>query len=177
MEDVSNHLSPCTGAATVTVSNTFVDLVVDGGFESGGASWSSGLGCIRAANGTFPAHGGANLARIESSTASCATYQTIAIPATAGSAHLRFWLDVVTNETGFTAVDTFAVTVRNTSGAVLGTLATFSNLDSKYYTERVYDLSAYRGQTVRIHFADQPSFSYPTYFLLDDVRLLVTTPP
>ena len=56
--------------------------------------------------------------------------QQVAIPASATSATLSFWLHIDTAETGTTAYDTLNVQVRNSSGAVLSTLATYSNANT-----------------------------------------------
>lgn len=172
IEDVSGHTSACAAPVTLSVSNVFTDLATNGGFESGTAGWTVGSLCLWTGDASFPAHGGTRVLRIESSTIGCAAYQTVTLPAT-GTAQLRFWLDVVTYQTGGSA-DTLAVTVRDTAGALLATLGTLSNLDAKTYTQRVYDLGAFRGQTVRLQLADAPSPSLPTYFLVDDVQVLVT---
>lgn len=172
VSDVSGHVSACANAATVTVSNTFSDLAVNGGFESGSTGWTTFFACPMDATSTFPAHGGARLARIWSGQVDCSSYQTVTIPAT-GTAQLRFWLNVVTTETG--TADVLAVTVRHAStGAVLATLGTFDSRGPNVYVQRAFDLTPWRGQTVRIHFADVQSWTSPSYFLLDDVEVLVT---
>ena len=52
-----------------------------------------------------------------------------------------------------TAYDTFKVQVRNTSGAVLATLATCLNLNKgSSCVQRAFDLSSYKGQAVVLHF-------------------------
>lgn len=70
---------------------------------------------------------------------------TVKIPYAAISATLNFWLKVVSSETTTTkAYDTLKVQVRNTSGAVLPALKTYSNLDKgKVYVQRSFDLSAW----------------------------------
>ncbi len=70
----------------------------------------------------------------------------------------------------------FKVQVRSTSGAVLATLGTFSNLDSTgnsipRYTIRSFDVSAFKGQTVRIHFTETENASLQTSFSVDSVSL------
>src|SRR6185436_8947468 len=57
--------------------------------------------------------------------------QAVSIPSTAASASLSFWRHIDTAETTTTkANDTLKVLVRNSSGAVLATLATYSNLNA-----------------------------------------------
>jgi uncharacterized membrane protein len=56
--------------------------------------------------------------------------QQVSIPSNATAATLTFWLHIDTAETSTsTAFDTLTVQVRNSSGTVLSTLATFSNLN------------------------------------------------
>jgi hypothetical protein len=65
--------------------------------------------------------------------------------------------------------------VRNTSGTLLGTLATFGNQNSGatgvYVQRGAYNLGAYAGQTVRIQFRTTQDSSLPTSFRLDDVSV------
>ena len=98
---------------------------------------------------------------------------TVSIPSTAATANLNFWLKVVSSETTTTsAYDTLKVQVRNTSGTVLSTLKTYSNLDKgSTYVQRSFDLSAYKGQTVQIYFEGIEGSTVATSFLLDDVSL------
>lgn len=99
--------------------------------------------------------------------------QTVAIPSTATSATLTFWLHVDTAETSTTSqFDTMKVEVRNTSGTVLQTLDTFSNLNhATGYQQHSYNLNAYIGKTVQIFFTAAEDFELQTSFVLDDVAL------
>jgi xanthomonalisin len=66
------------------------------------------------------------------------------------------------------------VQVLNSSGAVLATLATYSNLNAATgYVLRSLDMSAYIGQTVTIKFVGTEDSSLATSFVLDDVTLTV----
>ncbi|KAA0254800.1 hypothetical protein FBQ97_12465 [Acidobacteria bacterium ACD] len=91
------------------------------------------------------------------------------------TATLSFWLKVGTFETtSVSKYDTLDVTLTDTSGSTLATVAKFSNLDAKSgYTffQHTYDLSSFAGRTVRVHFASYNDFSRETLFLLDDVSL------
>lgn len=101
-------------------------------------------------------------------------YQSVAIPAAAASATLRFWLRVDSDETTTTtAYDTLKVQLRNSSNAVLTTLVTYSNLDKgSSYVQRTFDVSAWKGQTVRVYFEGIEGSQVATSFLVDDVSLL-----
>ena len=91
------------------------------------------------------------------------------------SATLSFYLHVDTSETtSTTAYDKLTVQVLNSSGTVLKTLATYSNLNAASgYTQRSFDLSAYIGQTVTLRFTGTEDSSLQTSFVLDDTSLTV----
>ncbi|HXM51446.1 MAG TPA: hypothetical protein VN956_26620, partial [Pyrinomonadaceae bacterium] len=104
--------------------------------------------------------------------------QQITIPATATSASLSFWRHIDTAETSTTtAYDTLKVQIRNSSGAVLATLATYSNLTAGAgYTQVSFDLSAYKGQTIQVYLVGTEDSSLKTSFVVDDFLLNVTMP-
>jgi len=57
---------------------------------------------------------------------------------------------------------------------VLSTLGTFSNLNhGTVYVQRSFDVSAFKGQTVRIQFTGTEDASLQTSFFLDDAALTV----
>jgi hypothetical protein len=171
--DPSGNVGTSAGV-TVTVSNaTTGELLVNGGFEgsatpwvlSGNAYWSSG----------GYAHGGAGYTVLGYyNNASGAEYQTVTIPSAATGA-LTFWLNVTSAETTTTTVyDRFYVEVRSTTGTLLGTLATYSNLDKGtlgVYSQKSVSLAAWRGQTVRVQFRATTDYLYATSFRVDDVSL------
>lgn len=100
--------------------------------------------------------------------------QSVSIPATTPSAMLSFALHIETKEisTGI-ASDTFVVQIRNSSGTILKTLATYSNLNaalgSKVYN---FDLAAYKGQTIQLYFLGAEDSSIATSFMLDKINLI-----
>ena len=151
-------------------------LVLNGGFESGTASWTASSGVITN-NAGQAAHGGSYKAWLNGyGTARTDTlYQQVAIPASATSATLSFWLKVASDETTTTqAYDTLKVQVRSSSGAVLATLATYSNLNkSSSYAQKTFNLNAWKGQTVRLYFEGIEGSTVLTSFLVDDVALNV----
>lgn len=102
-------------------------------------------------------------------------YQTVTVPVDICSARLSFWMKINTSETAGTAADTLTVTVRSPTGTVLKTLATYSNLDAiGGYLERTFDLTAYRGSTVQLHFRGNENALNASNFVIDDVTLTVT---
>ena len=100
------------------------------------------------------------------------------IPTTATSASLSFWLHIDTKETSTTrAYDTLNVQVRNSSGTVLATLATYSNLNAATgYQQVSFDLSSYKGQTIQIYLIGAEDSSLTTSFVVDDFALNAVMP-
>ena len=90
-------------------------------------------------------------------------------------ANLTFWLNITTSESLTTAFDFVFIEVRSTSGALLGTLGSFSNRNAvtstNSYTQRSFSLAAWRGQTVRVQFRGTTDVTLPTSFRIDDVSL------
>jgi hypothetical protein len=89
----------------------------------------------------------------------------VTIPSTACSASFSFWLKVISAETTTTsAFDTLTVQVQNSAGTALATLATYSNLNKgTTYVQKSFDLSAYKGQTIRVYFKGVEDASLPRW--------------
>lgn len=168
-----------SNAVSFSVNNsgggTPVQRIVNGGFESGTASWTATSGVITNDSGAA-AHGGSWKAWLNGygSAHTDTVYQSVTIPATATQATLSFWLDVTTGETSTTqAWDTLVVELRNASNAVVATLATYSNLNAPGgYSQKNFNLIAYKGQTLRVHFKGVEGSQVATSFIVDDVSLL-----
>jgi hypothetical protein len=160
-----------TQSATAPAST---QLLANPGFESGATSWTASAGVI-SNDTTVASHGGSYKAWLNGYGAAHTDtlYQQVTIPSTATSATLAFWLQVQSDETTTTtAYDTLKVQVRNSSGAVLATLATYSNLNKgTSYVQKSFDLSAYKGQAVQVYFVGTEDSTVQTSFLLDDVTL------
>ena len=147
-------------------------LIVNPGFESGTTPWVFSGQAIRS-TGAYP-HSGVAYAIINGVNSSSGTlYQTVTIPS--GGANLNFWLNITTSEAPGTIYDRLFIEVRNTSGTLLGTLATFSNVNSGtagvYVLRGPYNLSSWAGQTVRIQFRGTNDITLPTSFRVDDVSV------
>jgi Zn-dependent metalloprotease len=163
---------------TVNPAGTTYERLVNGGFEQGATGWTGNTGNINRWTGQPPFEGaysawfGGNGSAITEN-----LYQTVTIPANATVATLKFALHIDTAETTTTlANDVFKVQIRSTTGAVLATLGTFSNLNSTgnttpRYTMRNFDVSAFKGQTVRVHFTETENSSLQTSFSVDSVSL------
>jgi hypothetical protein len=166
-----------TISLTINAAGGSTNLIVNGGFETGSASpWTLTAGVLN--NSTSePAHTGAWDAWLDGygTTHTDSASQTVAITAGKTSATLVFWLHIDTAETTTTtAFDTLKVQVLNTSGTVLSTLGTFSNLNhATGYQQHSFSLNSFIGQTVVIKFTGTEDTSLQTSFVLDDIALNV----
>jgi hypothetical protein len=172
--DAAGNSTP-SSAVGFTVNNPVItQILLNPGFESGAASWTATSGVITS-DASQAGHAGVWKAWLNGYGAAHtdSVYQQVAIPSTVNSATLKFWLKVVSSETTTTnAYDTLTVQVRNSSNTVLGTLATYSNLNKgSTFLEKSFDLSAYKGQTVRIYFLGVEGSTVATSFVVDDVTL------
>lgn len=158
--------------------STTTQIFANPGFESGNVSWTVASSGDITTSTTYAPRTGSWYAWLGgwSSTHTDTMYQTVTIPSTATTATLTFYLRVTTAETTTTtAYDTLKVQVRNTSNSVLQQLVTLSNLSASCcYAQKSFDVSAYRGQTVRIYFEAYNDASLQTSFLVDDTALNVT---
>jgi hypothetical protein len=175
---VSGTLSHTTTISlTINAAGGSTNLIVNGGFETGSASpWTLTAGVLN--NSTAePAHTGSWDAWLDGygTTHTDSAAQTVAITAGKTSATLVFWLHIDTAETTTTtAFDTLRVQVLNTSGTVLSTLGTFSNLNhASGYQQHSFSLNSFIGQTVVIKFTGTEDSSLQTSFVLDDIALNV----
>lgn len=153
-------------------------LLVNPGFESGNVSWSAASSGDITSSATYAPHSGSWYAWLGGwSTAHTDwMYQTVTIPSTATTASLTFYLRVTTAETTTTtAYDTLKVQLRDTSNNVLTQLVSLSNLSASCcYAQKSFDLSAYRGQTVRVYYEATNDNGNQTSFLVDDAAVNVT---
>ncbi|MEI6267614.1 MAG: S8 family serine peptidase [Methylococcaceae bacterium] len=162
-----------TVANTVTACSTISQQIINGGFESGPISWVQtnliwNLGTAKAYSGSWLAWlGGYGTVSADN------LYQDVTIPANACSATFSFRIKITTNETTKAATnDTISVNVTNSSGVLLSKLATYSNLNkSTGYVLKSFNLSAYKGQTIRLQFRSIENSSRATSFFVDNVSL------
>ncbi|AXK73429.1 carbohydrate-binding protein CenC [Lysobacter sp. TY2-98] len=173
--DAAGNVGTSTGVGfSVSNSTTATELIKNGGFESGTTSWSATSGDITSSS-TYAAHGGTYKLWLNGygSASTDYGYQTITIPSTATTVTLSFWLRVVSDETTTTtAYDTVKAQLRNSSNTVLTTLATYSNLNKgSTYVQKTFDVSSYRGQTVRVYFEGVEGSQVATSFLIDDISV------
>lgn len=163
-----------TATPTPTPGNCTTERLSNPGFEGSASPWvGSGTGYFYTANGNYP-HGGTGYIYLGVNTSvSGQSYQTVSIPA--GCGNLTFWLNVSSSETTTTTqYDRLFVEVRNTSGTLLSTIATYSNLNrttAGSYSLKSFSLAAYAGQTVRLQFRATMDSSITTTFRIDDVSV------
>jgi len=176
--DAANNIGT-SATVPVTVSNTTSQqLLGDPGFENGtnAAPWTASSGVINNASGE-PPHSGTWDGWMDGygTTHTDTLSQTVTLPSTLTTASLSFWLHIDTAETTTTtAFDTLKVQVTNSSGTVLATLATYSNLNKNPgFVQKSFDLSAFKGQTIKILLTGAEDSSLQTSFVVDDFGLIV----
>lgn len=157
-------------------------LLGDPGFESGTLFWTSDIcavvnptGCPPLTDfGTAPRGGAAHATLGGPARSFRLTSEAVTIPSTVRRAELSFYLWIVTKNKKAFAADLLRIEIRDGNGTLLETLGTFSNLDAcASWLQRRFDVSRYRGQTIRISFEGTMAQGPPTWFLLDDVTLKV----
>ncbi len=161
---------------TVTQAGTGgggTNVILNPGFEaaSSSAPWVLSGSTVRS-TGSFPHSGVAYMILGVNNSSTSTLYQTITVPS---GSNLNFWLNITTSEAPGTIFDRLFIEVRSTSGTLLATLATFSNVNSGtagvYVLRGPYSLSAFAGQTVRIQFRATNDITLPTSFRVDDVSV------
>src|SRR5207247_21812 len=79
------------------------------------------------------------------------------------------------------AYDTFSASIRNSSGGLLATVISKSNLDQDSspsdYHQQTFNLLPYAGQTIRVQFNSNNDDSFITSFDIDDVSVQVVSGP
>jgi subtilisin family serine protease len=147
------------------------ELLLNRGFESGNVNWTATAGVITNSTGQTP-RTGSWYAWLDGygTTHTDSLFQQIAVPSSATTVTLSFWLKINTAETTTTTpFDTLQVQIRNSSNTVLSTLATYSNLNKTTgYVQKTFDVTAFKGQTIRIYFLGTEDSSLQTSFVIDD---------
>ena len=167
--------TPVTVPVTLTVTGAgTAELIVNGGFEGSSSPWVLSGSAIRS-TGAFPHSGTGYLIVASANNQTGAAYQQISVPS-ASAPSLNFWLNVTSSETTTTTqFDRLFIEVRSTTGALLTTLATFSNLNKGtagvYVLRGPFSVSSFAGQTIRVQFRATEDFSLPTSFRVDDVSV------
>jgi len=173
--DAANNIGTSSAVSFTVNNSTSIQLIANGGFESGASSWTASSGVI-STGGSEASRTGSYKAWLNGygSAHTDTLYQQVTVPAAATSASLSFWLKVSSAETTTTqAYDTLKLQIQNSSGTVLATLATYSNLNKgTTYVNKTFDLSSYKGQTIRVYFVGIEGSVTATSFLIDDISLI-----
>ncbi|TDD18137.1 M4 family peptidase [Kribbella turkmenica] len=177
IEAAFNGISVPAGAAacgggTDPEPPTGDNLLLNPGFESGAVNWTGTSGPITdnsgrpARTGTWKLWLGGN-GRTSTETIS----QQVAIPASATTATLSFWIRIDTSETTRSTVYDRA-RIQIVDGGTTTTLATYSNLNQNAtYTLKTFDVTAFKGRTISVRFLMNEDSSLQTSFVVDDTSL------
>ena len=157
---------------------TAAQLLGNPGFETGSAApWSTSSGVVSNSS-SEPPRSGSYDAWLDGygSTHTDTLSQSVTLPTGCTTYSLSFYLHIDTAETSTsTAYDTLKVQLLNSSGSVLATLATYSNLNQNTgYSQHTFNLSGYAGQTVTLTFTGTEDSVDQTSFVLDDTALNVS---
>jgi subtilisin family serine protease len=163
--------TPTPTPAPTPTPNPGAQLLLNPGFESGNVNWVATTGVIDSSTGR-PSRTGSWKAWLNGygTTHTDSIYQQITIPANVSSATLSFYVRIDSAETTTTtAFDTLQVQIRNSSNTVLATLATYSNLNqTSTYVLKTFNLTTFKGQTIRVYFLGTEDSSLQTSFVIDD---------
>lgn len=172
-------------SATVQVQLTLTGLppptgnefITNGGFEGGISPWVQSGVASYINNATY-AHSGTGSFRLgtDSFAGGGTLYQDFTIPNTASTAKLNFYLYVTSPLLTTVAYDKLYFEITDSSGRILQSLGNFSNLNNgpsgAYVLRGPYDLSAFKGQTIRLRFRSVTSNAGGgTEFHIDDVSV------
>ncbi|MCI0556282.1 MAG: M12 family metallo-peptidase, partial [Anaerolineae bacterium] len=154
-----------------TLCGNVSELFKNPDFESGNVLWQNNSSS-NINNGTkYPARSGSWKAQLNGrgSTSTRWISQALTLPSNACSVSFTFYLRVATAETTTTLrKDRLKVQVLTNTGAVLKTIATYSNLNkSTGYLKKSFSLTSYRGKNIKIRFYGTENFSKQTTFLID----------
>jgi len=173
--DTTNASGSTSFTWTISSSGgcTSTQLLGNPGFETGSAApWTSTAGVINPNGAGETSHSGTWYAWLDGygTTHTDTLAQKITIPAGCTGTTFSFWLHIDTAETTTTtAFDTLKVQVLNSSGTVVSTLATFSNLNHiTGYLQHSYSIGSFAGSTITLKFTGSEDSSLQTSFVVDD---------
>ena len=171
----SPQSNEASATPTAPSSCNSAQLLGDPGFESGGTGspWTATSGVFNNSS-SEPPHSGSWDAWLDgySSAHTDTLSQSVTIPAACNTSTLSFWLHIDTGHTGTSVIDKLQVQLLNSSGSVLTTLATYSNLDHNTgYAQKSFNVGAYAGQTVTLKLTGTQANSVQTSFVTDDFAL------
>lgn len=176
--------SQVDAVTTVTADS---QLLGDPGFDFGLTFWTSDVCTVINPTGcppdetdgfsmmSLPSHSGNTHATIGGPpTTFHLSSEAVTIPSNVQRAQFSFYLYIVTKERRPFPVDFMTVEVHDASNRLIAILGGYSNLDANAtYTQRTFDVTRFKGMTVRFGFTGIQGPSQPTYFLLDDAGVNV----
>jgi len=174
-----------SAAVTFTVAAAN-QLVVNGGFETGGFGWlTTGQTTFGRDTDTvqrsfmglrYAQLGGSGVAHTDE------LLQRFVVPATATAAALSFRLRIDTQET--TAADTMVVRLLDENGLRLAEAGSFTSLTNtkgtdsvRGYVKRTFDLKPYIGRSILVQFQARENTGRPTGFIVDNVSATFVAGP
>ena len=165
-----------TTTVSLTVSGASSNLIQNGGFETGSFTDWTIAGPVKPTVTTAQAHSGKYSALLGKTTepevdGNSSIYQTITIPSTANEATLTFWYWPGTDDTISYAYQ--EALIQNTSGTTLATALKVAS-NTKKWTQVTYNLTSYKGKTIRIYLAVHGNgYSDYVYMYVDDVSVSI----
>lgn len=158
-----------------------IERLTNGSFSSGTSGWTLvgdfWAGTYLSNYYTSPGYsaGGVDSTGLPKNKAVGWMYQNVTVPSGATSATLSFWYNITSEETGSTSYDVLNVTIKNSSGNYLATVKILSHVNQTYlgnYKKVTFDVTPYKGQTIRVHFLATTNDYLHTVFRIDDVSLM-----
>ncbi|SEQ96791.1 Putative Ig domain-containing protein [Actinokineospora terrae] len=172
--DAANRALPTTFPINVTPAagacSSPGQKILNGGFESGRASWSGDTQTIGVWSGANAPRTGTRAAALNGHGVDSDNMlnQAVVIPAGCVHSTLSFYLKIVTEETDPVIFDTVTVWAGNT------VLATYSNVDAGTFGLKTFPVGAYSGQPIVLSFDGMEDFAAGTAFVFDDVSLIAS---
>ena len=154
-------------------------LLSNGGFESGNASWLQRSGRRYNLIDRMNPHSGAFDADL-CGYANCNDdlYQTVNVPATTTKAVLSYWIYVGNRSSSSSCQSSLSITLRTKNGVPIAHAPMVCNTDAHGWTHYIIDLSSVlanlKGQSIQVHFSAMASNWSAANFYVDDVAFSVT---
>jgi hypothetical protein len=161
-----------TPTNTPTPVSTCNEALANPGFESGTAPWVASAGNGHTIVSTTRPHSGSFSALLGGyNRATDKIFQQITNPSTATSATLSYWWYMTTKESTH-PWDFLYTRIQNSSGTTLATLQTVNDgSTANTWVHPSFDLTAYKGQTIRVAFVATTDRSQATTFFVDDASV------
>ncbi|MBP9759784.1 MAG: hypothetical protein KBD24_00255 [Candidatus Pacebacteria bacterium] len=157
-----------------------VDLITNGGFESGTIGWTLSGAVITSGGNQYNGTQYAVLGEIDGATDLLS--QAMTVPANAGMSNASFYYYIYTEEPLSTVYDVLDVTLEDLTTGTSDTIANLSNKDGGTCTagrscyklaSKQIDLSSKVGHSIQYRFRSKLDADTLTSFKIDDVKLLV----